>query len=151
MVLAPRPAIDRRHQEYPLPAGLAQRMAKIVLGQLRERQGRLLEAEELYREFLPLAEDLRPRLAHVLAARQNYQEALETLDGSADSLQETPPETACLGLALSLILQSGKGLLWWGGKKSGWRRTPIRSAPMCWGAFKIGKSAGPSRPRISPK
>ena len=127
LVLAPRPALDRRHQEYSLPAGLAQRMAKIVLGQLRERQDRLLEAEELYREFLPLAEDLRPRLAHVLAARHNYQEALETLDGSAASLDETSPETACLGLALSLILQSGKGLLWWGQKV----RLTADADPLC--------------------
>ena len=102
-------------------------MAKIVLGQLRERQDRLVEAEELYREFLPLAEDLRPRLAHVLAARQNYQEALETLDGSADSLRETPPETACLGFALSLIVQSGKGLLWWGEKV----RLAAEADPLC--------------------
>ena len=66
-------------------------------------------------------------MAHVLAARQNYQEALETLDGSADSLQETPPETACLGLALSLILQSGKGLLWWGEKV----RLAADADPLC--------------------
>ena len=127
LVLTPRPAIDRRHQEYPLPTGLAKRMAKIVLGQLREQQGRLLEAEKLYREVLPLAEGLRPRLAHVLAARHNYQEALETLDGSAASLDETPPETACLGFALSLILQSGKGLLWWGEKV----RLAADADPLC--------------------
>ena len=127
LVLTTRPAVDRSHREYSLPAGLAQRMAKIVLGQLRERQDRLLEAEELYREFLPLAEDLRPRLAHVLAARQNYQEALETLDGSADSLRETPPETACVGFALSLIVQSGKGLLWWGEKV----RLAAEADPLC--------------------
>ncbi len=127
LVLVPRPVIDRGHREYALPAGLAKRMAKIVLGQLREQQGRLLEAEDLYREFLPLAEDLRPRLAHVLAARQNYQEALETLDGSAGSLEETPPETACLGFALSLILQSGKGLLWWGEKV----RLAAGTDPLC--------------------
>ena len=127
LVLAPRPAIDRRHQEYSLPAGLAKRMAEIVLGQVWERQGRLLEAEELYREFLPIEERLRPRLAHVLAARHNYQEALETLDGSAASLDETSPETACLGLALSLILQSGKGLLWWGEKV----RLAADADPLC--------------------
>ena len=102
-------------------------MAKIVLGQLREQQGRLLEAEKLYREVLPLAQGLRPRLAHVLAARHNYQEALETLDGSAASLDETPPETACLGFALSLILQSGKGLLWWGEKV----RLAADADPLC--------------------
>ena len=127
LVLVPRPVVDRNHQDYSLPAGLAKRMAKIALGQVRERQGRLLEAEELYREFLPLEERLRPRLAHVLAARQNYQEALETLDGSAASLDETPPETACLGLALSLILQSGKGLLWWGEKV----RLAADADPLC--------------------
>ncbi len=124
---APAPVVDRNHQDYSLPAGLAHRMAKVVLGQLRERQGRLLEAERLYREVLPVAEGLRPRLAHVLAVRQNYHEALATLDGSSASLDETPPETACLGFALSLILQSGKGLLWWGEKV----RLAADASPLC--------------------
>ena len=123
----PRPVVDRSHQDYSLPAGLAQRMAKVVLGQLRERQGRLLEAESLYREVLPVAEGLRPRLAHVLAARQNYHEALATLDGSPASLDETPPETACLGFVLSLILQSSRGLFWWGEKV----RLAADSHPLC--------------------
>ena len=127
MVLAPCPKVNRSHQDYSLPAGLAQRMAKIALGQVRDQQGRLLEAENLYREVLPVAEGLRPRLAHVLAARRDYQEALATLDGSAASLDETPPETACLGLALSLILQSSRGLLWWGEKV----RLAADSHPLC--------------------
>ena len=40
---------------------------------------------------------------------------------------ETSPETACLGLALSLILQSGKGLLWWGEKV----RLAADADPLC--------------------
>ena len=72
-------------------------------------------------------EALRPRLAFIQVRQQKHQRALETLEKSPQSLDQTSPEQACLAFILSLIVKSTNGLLRWGEKV----RLLADSQPLC--------------------
>ena len=127
IALSPDARIDYRHQEYVLPPETRWRLAKLTLAELRERQQRWAEAETLYAELVEGMEALRPRLAFIQVRQQKHQRALETLEKSPQSLDQTSPEQACLAFILSLIVKSTNGLLRWGEKV----RLSADSEPLC--------------------
>jgi hypothetical protein len=88
-------------------------MARAVLASIRERLGRFEEAEQWYREALPAAPSLRPRLAYVQASLGHHAAALDTLEAKAPE-PGISEDLSCLGFVLSLIVESPGGLLWWG-------------------------------------
>ena len=127
IALSPEAKLDHRHQEYVLPPETRWRLAKLTLAELRERQQQWAEAETLYEELVEGMEAVRPRLAHIQVRQQKHQRALETLEKSPQSLDQTRPEEACLAFILSLIVQSTSGLLRWGEKV----RLSADSEPLC--------------------
>ena len=127
IALSPEAKLDYRHQEYVLPPETRWRLAKLILAELRERQQQWAEAETLYEELVEDMEAVRPRLAHIQVRQQKHQRALETLEKSPQSLDQTSPEEACLAFILSLIVKSTNGLLRWGEKV----RLLADSQPLC--------------------
>lgn len=111
----PRPPADA-YLHFPLDLGLIRRRGWRVRGEIRERQGRLEEAERCYRRAVEGEPGHLPallRLVCVLVQRGRWEPALQAMESSPALAAQGLPEFDCLGLALSLIAGSPDQVLRW--------------------------------------
>jgi len=129
-VLASAPRLAEIYREFPLDLGLVARRGCFLLAQIRERQGRIEDAERIYRE---LAESepgyLAPLLRRVCVLTQGgrFREAMEILESSPLASQGLA-ELDCLGLALSLILRSERSAEGWRERVRAWAGESLLAA-----------------------
>ncbi len=118
-VLAPAAALSEEHAQYTQDLPLVMSRARFLLGLIRERQGRLEEAVELYRastEEEPEQDMLRSHYACALVRLGRYPEALAALERSASLVNRPQPGADCLGLVLAVVTRSVARLALWGDK-----------------------------------
>jgi glycosyltransferase involved in cell wall biosynthesis len=118
-VLVPSPPIAEEHCQYIQDMPLVQSRARFLLGLIREREGRLEEALDLYQAATteePEQNGLRSHYACALVKLSRYQEALRVLEHSATMVNESQPGADCLALVLAVLTQSVSRLALWGDK-----------------------------------
>jgi tetratricopeptide (TPR) repeat protein len=104
---------------FPIDYDLIRRRGRRLGAEIQERAGRLAEAERSYRDLVEAdVSDLASamRLVCVLFRRDAYRQALDTLEAFPALLNQGLPEVDCLGLALSLLLQSAAQITAWTGR-----------------------------------
>ena len=114
IAMHPEALWDPRHREYVVTSDVATSLAPLTLARCFERQERWAEAEAAYRVLPAEMESARRHLIRVQMMQRKYQDALNTIDGTIGEKQTPHPDLVCLAFILSLIVQSSKGLLWWG-------------------------------------
>jgi len=140
--LDPAAPAGQRHQEYVLPKGAAQRLAKLTLAEVYEQQGRLAESEKTFAELAREMPAVRPWLAYVQLSQGKHAAALRTLEEGGAPRDQTPAHLACLAFVLSLLAESPKGLLWWGEKV----RQAAKTSPVCGRVLRRVEGWNPGRP-----
>jgi hypothetical protein len=117
------------YQYFPIDYDLIGRRGRRLLAEIREREGRLAEAERGYRRLLTVdPADLRAALRLVCVDVQMgaYRQALDTLERFPALLEQGLPEIDCLGLALTLVTQSAERLARWRDRATAWAgRSPL--------------------------
>lgn len=111
------PRISAEHRRYTLDVPLIQSRARYLLGLIRESEGRMDQAEELYRQAWkeePEQEAYLRALLCVQVRLARYRDAASTLQNYPGIGSGLEPSLDCLGLALSLFNQSAGGLAFWG-------------------------------------
>lgn len=107
------------YQYFPIDYDLIRRRGRRLGAEIHERAGRLAAAECFYRDLVEAdASDLvsAMRLVCVLFRRDAYRQALETLEAFPALLDQGLPEIDCLGLALSLLVESTAQIAAWTGR-----------------------------------
>jgi hypothetical protein len=117
------------YQYFPIDYDLIGRRARRLTAEMREREGRLAEAERGYRRLLatdPADLHAALRLVCVQVQMGAYRQALDTLERFPVLLTQGLPEIDCLGFSLTLVTQSPERLARWRDRVAAWAgRSPL--------------------------